>query len=376
MPWYEALAFAFVCLALIEPVCRFIIFPLRAGKKFYVPIQAYQIFEYDRRTGYRLQPFVRYSNPTTPLAKAPRRVTFVDVRTDANGFLFDGDIAQLRGRKIVCIGDSSTAGLECRHDRHYPAVLDRFLQAHGCRCINAGVGGYRSIHHLRHLMKRVLPVKPWGILLFSGYNDFEDFAEGISRPHDPFSHCLRGALPGSDLEYFWVKSATRHYLERLIEKTVGPRPAKDPPPRRRVVLQEALEKPTWLPEWRENIRKIIATCKRRNIRVFVLRAPSPVFSGASDEAKTFADQDLNMNGRFEAFVGYVNMIDLELRSICDASNATYLDIEPLFSAPFVKPDGAMDYKARFGIFVDRHHLTERGTEHLAACAYQLMKEHL
>jgi hypothetical protein len=376
MPWYEVIAVAIFLVAVLELACGYILYPLRYGYSYYLPVYALHIFAYDPRNGYRLRPNLSYSNPTAPHPKAPRRVMMVDIRTDRNGFFSAADVATIGGRKIFCIGGSTTAGIESRHDRHYPAALDRLVAPLGYRCINAGVGGYRSIHELAHFRSRVAPFKPWGVIIFSGYNDFEDYAHGIWRPHDPFSHCLSGGLPTGNVEYLIRYSALWAVMKRLWYKYTGRVRTESAPTRTAIGLKASLDDPRWLDEWRQNIGKIMSICRRRDIKCFMISHPTPVYAGAPDAAKSFADADINMDGRFDAFVRYVALIDREAQALCRKWDATYLDISECFAAPFVKPDGEVDYKARFGAFVDRCHLTEEGNERLAHCIASALRGYL
>jgi lysophospholipase L1-like esterase len=325
-----------------------------------------------------LRPKLRYSNPTPPLAKAPRRVMMVDVRTDKHGFLFDGDLASIAGKKIFCIGGSTTAGIESRHDRHYPAALDRLVQPLGYRCINAGVGGYRSIHELLAVKHRVLRHSPWGIVLYSGYNDFEDYAHGAWAPGNAFRHCLSHVLPTSTTENLLLYSALSHVGKQLLHRIFGAVRTENAPTfqHRGVGLDAALDDPQWLAEWRRNIGAIMELCRDRGIRCFMIAHATPVYDGAPQEAKDFADIDINMDGRFDRFTRYIDLIDTEAKALCDRYGATFLDIRTAFAAPFMTSEGGVDYKARFGAFVDRAHLTEDGNAHLAACIFDLLKRDL
>src|SRR5262249_61792617 len=124
MPWYEILSIAIFLVVVLELACGFILYPLRYGHSYYLPVYAYHIFAYDPRNGYRLRPNLAYSNPSAPPAKAPRRVMMVDIRTDRNGFFSTTDVATIAGRKIFCIGGSTTAGIEKPDDRQYPCALE------------------------------------------------------------------------------------------------------------------------------------------------------------------------------------------------------------------------------------------------------------
>jgi len=76
----------------------FICFPLKFGKNYYA-VQFGSVYQYHSVIGYVLKSNLRYKNPTVPPRNAPRKISFVDLRTDQNGFVFDGDMQSLKEKK-------------------------------------------------------------------------------------------------------------------------------------------------------------------------------------------------------------------------------------------------------------------------------------
>ncbi|MCL0045304.1 hypothetical protein M1N16_03630 [Nitrospinaceae bacterium] len=100
------------------------------------------------------------ATPSKPAKTAPRRILFRDMRTDKNGFGFNEDLDECKNKSklIFCLGGSTThGGAESRNDLTYPNILNSLIKDYGHRCVNAGVGGYKSIHELFCLRKKILP---------------------------------------------------------------------------------------------------------------------------------------------------------------------------------------------------------------------------
>ena len=203
----------------LEISIAFIFYPLKHGKNFYHLISAWSgfVFQFDPDVGYGHKPNLSHAKPNKPAVNAPRRICFGDFRTDKYGFVFREDLSVLKknNRLMFCIGGSTTEGAFSPPDKTYPALLDSFVKGHGYRCINAGVGGYRSIHELLYFKKKILPWKPWGIIVFSGYNDFVCPVYGFSNPYDPFKHSFSDIMPANRLEAIFRSTATFSFVKRF-----------------------------------------------------------------------------------------------------------------------------------------------------------------
>lgn len=358
-------------LVLLELSISFVLYPFKNGKNFYSIMSqgARRVFKYDSELGYSLNTNLTFQSPTLPPKDAPRKIQWVDVRTDKYGFVTTEDIDELKNtyKLIFCIGGSTTMGAESRHDRTYPAHLDKLVKRLGYRSINAGVGGYRSIHELLFLKKRILRHQPSAIILFSGYNDFEDKAYNLYKPFNPYTHCLSQSLPNSKFEQYLQKSALFFVIKRLffmlrkkIRMETLPSLAIDN-------LKSEVENLDFLHEWKSNVTEIINICLKNKIKVFMLVNASPVFPNASLAEKKFADKDLNMQGMFDIFVKYNEIMQAETRELCSRHSVHCIDPSCAFSIP---------YRERYSLFVDRMHFTEIGNEKLAKAVFNDIKEHL
>lgn len=364
----------------LEVFIAFILYPLKHGINYYRLITSDEdiIFKFDRDIGYLLKPNLIYRKPTPPHPNAPRRILNVDVQTGKNGFLFTEDLAKLKEKYklIFCIGASTTAGLESRHDKTYPAILDSLVKEHGYRCINAGIGGYRSIHELLYFKKKILPHKPSAIIIFSGYNDFEDFAYDFYEPYNQFRHCLSHYLPINTLEQLLNYSAIFHISKRLIYKFSGKIRTETPSDSSRDNLRKSLKINAWLDEWRNNIGKIIDLCKEHSIQCYLVSHVSPVYENAPKEAKDFSEKDLNMNGRFEILLDYIKLIHNATVGLARGKGIKFIEITSDFDRYYPDGNEEMQYKKRFSLFTDRMHFTEEGNFLLAKSIYGRIKEDL
>jgi lysophospholipase L1-like esterase len=368
----DYILYILIVFVMAEILMAFVFYPFKNGKNYYSLKSTQEggthLFQYDNELGFSLKPNVIHKNPSKPLENAPRRIMFGDVRTGKNGFLFTENLDLLgkTEKLIFCVGGSTTMGAESRHDHTYPSILDSKLKNYGYRCINSGVSGYRSIHELLCLRKKILSYKPHAVILFSGYNDFEDFSKISNKPYDPFSHCGAHNLPTNNAEKVLHMSALFHFAKRIIyfllkkirTESITSSDLED--------LNKSLINQTWLEEWQTNVGQFIDECNENKIKCFLLSHASPCFENASDEAKEFANKDLNMLNRFDCFVKYMKIIHNATISLCDKKGAHFIDIRDAFDA--VSP-----FQKRFSLFVDRMHFTEEGNALLADSIFKKIK---
>jgi lysophospholipase L1-like esterase len=355
---------------MMEFFLGFVYYNLKRGKSWYKIISK-GVFKYDSLAGYSYTSNNIIQDPTVPMSTAPRRILFKDHRTEKNGFLFTGEIEEISKVKklIFCIGGSTTAGAECFHDQTYPAMLDKLVKKQGYRVINAGVGGYRSIHELIMFKNKILPIKPYMVIIFSGYNDFEDVAYFDEQINDPFIHCLSSSIPRTRLVWFLNYSAVFHVARGLFFILMN-KVRKETANKGNIEkLQQIIQNPEWLNVWENNIGEIIDLCKENNIKCCLIDHLSPVYSDAPQKAKYFADKDINMSGRFDIFVKYIELINKEAALFCEAKGAIYLDLKTGFEEYCSKFEGDDYYINRFKLFTDRMHFTEEGNKILADAIY-------
>ena len=356
----------------------FIVFPLKFGKNFY-SLTRNSVYIFHPKIGYVLKNHLLYSNPTSPPDNAPRKVHFVDVCTNNSGFITkikSEDFSKFK-KLIFCVGGSTTAGFESHHNKTSPFLLDNLIRPFGYRCINAGVGGYRSIHELLLLKHRILKYNPYAIILLSGFNDYESYSYRVSKPYNPFKHYSSNELPKS----YFEKIATYSSLFFIMKKKIIDRYKinSELVANKNIIknYEDAiLNKNEWLDEWIANVTNIFKLCQTNGIKVYLISQIIPMYSNATPEAKEYADQDLDMNGRFDAFVKFHKILREESIKLCLKNKVTFLDIATDFEKLNSEFSGSNYYKNRFSWFVDRTHLTENGNEFIANSIYNKIKKTL
>lgn len=346
-----------------------IIFPLKFGKNYYSLTIFYAVYKFHLKIGYVLKNKLLYANPTSPPDNAPRKVNFVDVCTNNSGFITkikSEDFSKFK-KLIFCIGGSTTAGFESHHNKTFPFLLDNLIRPFGYRCINAGVGGYRSIHELLLLKHRIMKHNPYAIILLSGFNDFESYAYRVSEPFNPFKHYSSDDLPKSYFEKIAVCSSLFYIMKKKIINFYKIKSELVTTNKKFIENAEdaILNKNEWLDEWIANVTNIFKLCQTNGIKVYLIGHVHPMYSNATPEAKEYADKDLDMNGQFDVFVKFHKILREESIKLCLKNKVTFLDIATDFEKLNSEFSGSNYYKNRFSWFVDRTHLTERGNEFIA-----------
>ena len=74
-----------------------------------------------------------------------------------------------------------------------------------------------------------------------------------------------------------------------------------------------------------------------------------------------------MQGMFDIFVKYNEVMRAEIKELCLSECAHYVDPSSTFNIP---------YKERYSLFVDRMHFSEAGNEKLAKALFDEIKVYL
>ena len=103
----------------------------------------------------------------------------VAFRINAQGMRADEDYAYAKPqgrRRIICLGDSFTAGYEVEQEETFARVLERELTArgHSAQVLNAGVSGYSNAEALLYLERELYRYEPDVVVLSFFSNDLAD----------------------------------------------------------------------------------------------------------------------------------------------------------------------------------------------------------
>jgi len=366
---------------LLEAFIAFIVYPLKSKKKdrkSYYWVARNSIYKFDPVLGHSLRPNLTYSNPTTPIVNAPRKIMNFDIRTDDNGFLFTEDLGALKNRYklIFCLGDSVMMGSESQHNETCPAALDLLVRERGYRCINASAGGYRSYHQLLLLKNKILPHKPKAVVLYTGWNDFADYVYGYYAPHNQFRSCLSYGLPSNRMEAVLNNSALFHAAKKMLYAAAGKIREEALAVGMKEKFSEAVKSGAWMKEWKENIRRIVDLCGESGITCHIISVMAPVYRNAAAEAKKAAEAELNMGGCFDAYVDFLDAANDSMIALCEENGVNFIDARPGFEAYCRTKENSVDYRKRFLLFVDRCHLTKEGNDLFARLVYEGISKYL
>jgi len=106
-----------------------------------------------------------------------------EFRINSQGFRADKDYAYDKPPaviRVLCLGDSHTAGFECRQEKTYASVIERYFARRGrqVEAINTGVSGFGTAEELVLLENEGVKYRPDFVVVgFSG-NDFDDNVRG------------------------------------------------------------------------------------------------------------------------------------------------------------------------------------------------------
>ena len=118
---------------------------------------------------------------------------FFDLQTNKYGFRYSNELTKTKpvGEiRVFSPGGSTTQGSESSNKMTYPQQLEKMIGDPTVRIINAGVGGYRSIHLLHYYKEVIREFSPDIITIYSGWNDYEDYKMSYWKPHNPLGHTL------------------------------------------------------------------------------------------------------------------------------------------------------------------------------------------
>ena len=175
---------------------------------------------------------------------------------------------------------------------------------------------------------------------------------------DPFSHCLSRDLPRSTLRQAVNGSALARYIFRAWDLVTKDKArAETASPDQIAAMGRVLDDGGWLGRWRAHAIEMAQLCSAQGAQLRILSHASPVFPGARPADKELADRELNMVGRCDLFLRYLNDIEQVSREVCAQTDARFLDVCPMFEAECAADTQDEAVRKRYAFFVDRMHFS-------------------
>ena len=355
-------------------VCEFMLavpiyyFVKKNGHTFYSRPHLKGLFEEDPKIGFVQTPNLNIKRPkVNTVPNAPRVITWYDVQTDKNGFRYKRDLPLPKPEgeiRIFSLGGSTTLGGESSNEGTYPQQLENKIHDPKTKVINAGSGGYRSIHLFLLYKYKIRNLDPDIITIYSGWNDYEESMFSYWEPDNPFVHSLSSQMrlakiPLGDFALVWGAGKLYNRLkdyDRTVETGSNETAGKK--------YIRVADETGWQEEYRKNIQNLISLAKSENVVPVIIVFPAPEFEGAPQEVKDFANLDLNMAGRWDGVIKFLSNIRKIQRDLAQSNNVPLIDV----NAEFEKFNG--DYKNKFKFFTDKMHLTPKGNKLIAEAMLQ------
>jgi lysophospholipase L1-like esterase len=272
---------------------------------------------YDQRRGYyKMRPGVH---------AAPAPAGYGSFRINRLGFRgADFDPAnKAAAKRIICVGDSNTIGLNVNEEETWPAALARSLARQapgGFEVINAGFNAYTSSHYLNLIRAELLDYSPDVLIVYGGVNDQDPERQLTAKPARALGHEVHQLLYYRSIFYTLA-------LEKFsVMKSDSPVPVT------------VYDDDRYLKTFADNTGAIIDLCRKKNVRVVFVRE---MVSG---------DERLTRRMDRETAV---------LKNLCESRNVEYLDL----TKPFREAQ-----QAGVTVFTD--------PIHLGAAGYALLADHV
>lgn len=362
-------------LSIIELILAYPLYYLSRDTEysFYSRPHSIAFFKQDPEIGFVSTPNIKAKGfpDKHPLPNAPRFINYNSIETGSHGFRYKGDLKHpkpIGEIRVFSLGGSTTFGYNSTNEETYPQQLENLIADPGVRVINAGVGSYRSIHLLKLYKHNLRFFEPDILTIYSGWNDFEDSMYSYWRPGDPHGHSNLSQmnianLPFSELALVWMSGKVYYGLKNYNRVEY----ASSNPDRIQRYIETAKES-RWQTEYESNIQKLIELSKADGVLPVMVIFPSPEFKGAPAQVVKFAETDLHMTGRWEAFVIFLENIRKIQRRLAEKNDIPLIDVNESFE----KMNG--DYKSKFKLFVDRMHLAPGGNRLIAETMLAPMKK--
>ena len=360
------------CLVVLELILAYPVYYLKYGRTFYSMEFPLKVFEPHPDIGYVSTPNITVKRPVSyDIPDAPRRANTYDFQTDKHGFRYSGVLAKEKPQeeiRIFCLGGSTTASTGMGNNTTYPQQLEDMINDPQVRVINAGTGGYRSIHLVHLYKKKIRNLSPDIITIFSGWNDYEDFLYSYWKPKDPLGHVLLtqmliDKIPFKEVALVYFTARVYYHYKNYSRTKI----TESDEWKLEKYIKEA-DNLKWQKEYKSNIQELIDLAKSDGVIPVLILYPSPQFRTTSREIKEFANHDLNMAGRWDAFVTQLQITRKIMRDLAKKNNIDIFDVNSEFDK------FNTDFKKKFLFFIDRMHLSIAGNKLIAQAMLPSMQK--
>jgi len=190
--------------------------------------------------------------------------------------------------RIVAIGGSTTFGIGSSNNSHtYPSLLENKLNKNNelldtnFEVINAGIPGAKSINILNLFSEQILKMNPDILLIYSGWNDWNEFYNRGPAIFEYNSTLYRLNLKLSELSvlYSKLRNILFSFRGRIKKADYEERALK-------VLNQNYFEKP-----YKENIVNLLKICRDNNIQPILILQPPSLGSFTVLDGKKFVLKD-------------------------------------------------------------------------------------
>jgi lysophospholipase L1-like esterase len=256
------------------------------------------------------------------------------------------------GLRVAVIGASSVMGAAERDNEHtFPAQLESLLRnaMPGKRIdvINAGIAGYSLSDERVMLERRIAPLRPDLVILYTGFNDFASYCRGSGRTDAP-------TLPMLSVPNWWLS------YELLKKNTTALRAGQASGLRRNVLAID-------LEAYRIQVEQLVASGQRLGVRLIMLT-----------NARSFRrEQPINEQLRLSSMARYYTpCFDLEgLHNLWDRHNQVLVSVAQAHGVDVLELDRMLPGGDTY--FSGANHFTEAGDQLVAQIiARFLLQQHL
>jgi lysophospholipase L1-like esterase len=249
--------------------------------------------------------------------------------------------------RIVVIGASSVMGAAERDNEHtFPAQLERLLREAmphtRIDVVNAGIAGYSLADERAMLERRIAPLRPDLVILYTGFNDFASYCRGSGRADAPM-------LPMLSVPSWWLS------YELLKKNTIALRAGQAGGLRPNLLAVE-------LDAYRTQVEQLVASGQRPGMRLVMLT-----------NARSFRrEQPIDEQLRLSMLARYYTpCFDLEgLHTLWDRHNQVLVSVAQMRGVPVLDLDRLVPGGEVY--FSDGRHFTEVGDQFVAQTITQFL----